>query len=168
MWVNKVVKVFDVILAHPSTIFHKIGGWILAGLMILTAFDVLGRNLLNMPIVGTFDLTELMMSVMVTSGMAHVALTKSQIKADVLVVRLPLSTQKVLHVITEIASLIIVVLMMIYSFTNMIDTFGYQMKTGTLYINVYPFMGIVGFGFIMVTLVIIRNLFEVFQKQEVK
>jgi TRAP-type C4-dicarboxylate transport system permease small subunit len=162
MSLAKIVSWLDKITRSPSIIFHQIGGYFLAGMMILTAVDVLLRNTINKPIVGTLDFTEFMMAVMVTSGLAYVALLKDNINADVLIAHLSRRAKIVLNMFTDIISLAIVALMMWQSFMNMTATQGFGLAASITKIPIFPFMGIVGLGFALLTLVLIRNFLELF------
>jgi TRAP-type C4-dicarboxylate transport system permease small subunit len=95
----------DRILEKPAVLFNKFGGWVLALMMFLTAGDVFLRNVFNKPILGAFEITECMMSVMVASGLAYVSVAKSQIRVEVLFGRLPQRVQRILTVITDFLGL---------------------------------------------------------------
>jgi TRAP-type transport system small permease protein len=164
MSMARIVGLLDKITRGPSEIFQKIGGYFLAGMMFLTAADVLLRNSLNKPILGALDLTEFMMAIMVTSGLAYVAITKNNINADVFITHLSGRPKIVLNIFTDLISLVIVVLMMWQSFANMNSTLGFGLESSIMKIPIFPFMGIVGFGFALLTLVLIRNFLELFME----
>lgn len=157
-------KFIDIIFRPPSTIFWKTGGWALAGMMAITAGDVFLRSVFNYPIKGTVDITECLMPILTTSGLAYVTITKSHINAEVLVKRLSLRIQLVLNVITDFLSLVFCLLVSWQSFINMEAMSKLGVTTGVLPIPKYPFVGVVGFGMLLITAMFLKEFFELLRE----
>lgn len=64
--------------------------------MLMTFFDVVGRELLNAPIVGTVDMTELYMGMIVFLGIGVTTYGRAHISVDLVTLRLPARLRRVL------------------------------------------------------------------------
>ncbi len=67
-------------------------------LILWVTTDVAGRYLFNKPIVGSLEITELLMAVMVFSGLAYTGVLRAHIRIDTLVGRFPERVQTVASV----------------------------------------------------------------------
>jgi TRAP-type transport system small permease protein len=148
------------ILEMPAVVLHKFGGWVLAAMMVLTAGDVFLRNVFNKPILGAFEITESMMSLMVASGLAYVTVTKSQIHVDVVFGRLPRHVQMVLTVITDALGLAFCALLSWRSFAYMIAEYGSDTRAGVLLIPTFPFITVVALGWLLLAIVLLKDFVE--------
>jgi TRAP-type C4-dicarboxylate transport system permease small subunit len=82
----------------------------LALMTVLTFFDVIGRYFFNSPIVGTVEVTELLMGLIVYLGIGYTTITHGHIRVDIVITHLPSRLQAVLDVITLAISIIFAVL----------------------------------------------------------
>jgi TRAP-type C4-dicarboxylate transport system permease small subunit len=154
----------DIIFRPLSIISWKAGGWALAGMMVITAGDVILRSLFNYPIKGTVDITECLMPVLTSAGLAYVTITKTHINADVLIRRLSGRIQLILNIITDVLSFVFCVLVSWQSFINMGAMSKLGVTTGVLPIPRYPFVGIVGFAMLLITVMFLKDLFELLRE----
>jgi TRAP-type C4-dicarboxylate transport system permease small subunit len=154
----------DRILEKPAIVFHKVGGWALAVMMVLTAGDVFLRNVFNRPILGAFEITESLMTIVVASGLAYVTVTKSQIRVEVLHSRLPQRTQQVFTVITDFFSLGFCILLSWQSFVYMEKAYESGVKWGVLLIPTYPFIAVVALGMILLAAVLLKDFLKLIQE----
>ena len=154
----------DVIFRPLSISFWKAGGWALAGMMTVTAGDVFLRSIFNQPIKGSVDITECLMPVLTTSGLAYVTITKSHINADVLIKRFSQRIQIILNIVTDFLSLLFCLLVSWQSFINMKAMSNMGVTTGVLPIPRYPFVGVVGFGMLLITAMLLKGFFELFRE----
>jgi TRAP-type transport system small permease protein len=152
------------ILEKPAVLFHKFGGWVLAAMMLLTAGDVFLRNVFNKPILGAFEITECLMSVMVASGLAYVSIAKSQIRVDVLFGRLPQRAQKVLTVITDFLGLAFCVLLSWRALVYMKAEYDSGTRMGALLIPTSPFIAIVALGWLLLAVVLLSDFLELIRE----
>lgn len=93
-----------------STTINYIALLFLFLMMLLVAFDVLGRYLFDSPFTGTFDSIEMMMAVVVFCSLAYCTLVEGHVRVDVILSRLPQRAKSILNVITFIPSVFIVAL----------------------------------------------------------
>jgi TRAP-type C4-dicarboxylate transport system permease small subunit len=152
------------ILEIPAVWLHRFGGWVLAAMMLLTAGDVFLRNVFNRPVLGAFEITECMMSLMVASGLAYVTVTKSQIRVDVLFGRLPRRAQMVLTVITDGLGLCLCALLSWRSFAYMIAEYESDTRAGVLLIPTFPFITVVALGWLLLAIVLLKDFVELIKE----
>ncbi len=67
----------------------RVGGFALAMMMVLTFFDVIGRYFFNAPILGTVEITELLMGSIIYLGIGLTTFSRGHIRVDVAVGYLP-------------------------------------------------------------------------------
>jgi TRAP-type C4-dicarboxylate transport system permease small subunit len=66
-----------------------VGAWFLIPLMIMTALDVLGRDVLNRPIPGTVELSQYLLSVFILLGFAYTQQVKAHVTVSLFTSRMP-------------------------------------------------------------------------------
>lgn len=152
------------ILEKPAVLFHKFGGWVLAVMMLLTVGDVFLRNVFNKPILGAFEITECMMSVMVASGLAYVSVAKSQIRVEVLFGRLPQGVQRILTVITDFLCLGFCALLSWRALVYLKAEYESDTRLGALLIPTPPFIAIVALGWLLLAAVLLRDFVKLIQE----
>lgn len=76
------------------------GAVALAMMMLFTFFDVIGRYFFNRPLVGTVEVTELLMALIVYLGVGYTTLLRGHIRVDIVITRLPKRPQAFLDVLT--------------------------------------------------------------------
>ena len=100
-----------------STLNGRVTMWLaragaagLALIMLLTFCDVIGRYVFNAPIVGTVEVTELLMGMMVYLGVGLTTHARGHIRVDIIIDRLPPRIQAFLDALTLTISIVLVVL----------------------------------------------------------
>lgn len=79
----------DALTARASTWLVRVGAAALAIMMLLTFLNVAGRKLLNSPVVGAVEMTELLMGLIVFLGIAYTTHSRSHVTVDIITSRLP-------------------------------------------------------------------------------
>lgn len=113
---------------------------ILFGMMALTVVDVGGRYFFNRPLLGAFEITEVLLGIMVFCGFPLVALARENITVDLLDTALPLPLR---HVRDGIVSLLCAAAMAFISFhvwRKAVDAAEYGDTTATLLLPMAPVM----------------------------
>lgn len=160
MWFCKAINRLNKIIRPAGKIFHILGSGVLALMMFLTAGDVTLRYIFNRPIVGAFDLTEYMMAIMVSFGLAYCALMKGHVSVDLVVSRFPKRVQAVIDAVTGLLSLGLFSIITWQCFVNVKLQYSSGFTSTVLLIPVFPFAGLVGIGSAMLTLVLLTDLLE--------
>lgn len=84
-----------------------VSGFFLIPLMLITAFDVVGRDVFNHPIPGTVELSQYMLAVFILLGLAYAQQMKAHVAVSILTSQLNNSAQVVLNMIATILCLFI-------------------------------------------------------------
>ncbi len=93
---------------RAATWLARAGAGGLAIIMVLTFCDVIGRYVFGSPIVGTVEVTELLMGMMVYLGVGLTTHARGHIRVDIVIDRLPPRVRAVLDVLTLAASIALV------------------------------------------------------------
>jgi TRAP-type C4-dicarboxylate transport system permease small subunit len=84
-----------------------VGACFLIPLMIITAGDVVGRDVFNHPIPGTVELSQCMLAVLILLGLAYTQQVKAHVGVSVVTSRLPHPAQLILRVVATLLCLFI-------------------------------------------------------------
>ncbi len=84
-----------------------LAGIVLAFMMILTFFDVVGRSLFNSPIIGSVEILTLAMGLLIYLGIGQTTIQGSHVRVDVLTRLLPEKVRNSLDVIVHILGLLL-------------------------------------------------------------
>ena len=167
MWLSKAADSLNRVMRPVVGVFHGVGVAVLALLMFLTAADVMGRYVLNKPIMGSLEISEYMMSILVAFGLAYCAIKKGHVAVELVVSRFPQRVQGITDSITGLVGLGLFSLITWRSFQHMIVVFKNGITSGVLYIPVFPFVGVVTLGSALLCLILIADLLK-FLAQAVK
>lgn len=105
---SQTVNVLEKYTRLLNEILHKISSVLLFLLMFLTLGDVVGRTVFNSSITGTYELTGLMLSIIIFFSLGKTQLLKGHIEIDFLTNKLETKTEKILE---TVVSLILFILM---------------------------------------------------------
>ena len=138
-----------------SKVSMSVSQVLLAVLFFLSVADVAGRYLFNYPLVGTLELSEILLVGIVFFGSAYTLYLDKQITMDMLYSRLPTSIQKYVDVITRLFSLTIFILMLWKVTATAIYFKDVHRLVPTLFWPIYPFVLFISFGVLMLSLELI-------------
>ena len=142
-----------------SAVLQGVGAGVLAVMMLLTAADVTLRRF-KYPIMGTDDITAFLMAILVSFGLAYCAIKKGHIQVDLIVEHLPSRVQAIIDTITTLLGFGLCTLITWQSFANMVSVYNSGATSWTLNIIAFPFAGLVAFGFVWFTLVLLADFFK--------
>lgn len=160
MYLDKTSEYLRKAVYPVSRMVNGAGVGVLAVMMVLTAADVILRYVFNRPITGVYELTQLMMAIVVAFGLGYTGVNKGHISVDLIISRLRPRTQAVVNIITSFLSLVIFMLITWQSVVYAETQRQSHLSTAQLFIPVYPFIYAVAFGSALLCLVAINNLFE--------
>ena len=93
---------------HKSNRFiGGVGAWFLIPLMIITAVDVVSRDVFNHPIPGTVELSQYMLAVFVLLGLAYSQQVKAHVAVSLFISRLSRPVQLSLNILSAVLCLFI-------------------------------------------------------------
>jgi TRAP-type C4-dicarboxylate transport system permease small subunit len=137
-----------------------IGQFTLAIMVLLTVVDVFLRYVFNRPILGSYELTEFMMAVLVFSTIGYTMAVKGHVVVDLVFTKLPQRTRDILECIT---SLIAFILFAIVAWRNAVQAstaWGRNDVTAELFIPISPFILFVAIGIAVLSLVLFTQFIQ--------
>jgi len=158
--VNKKGRLLNKITSGSVGTLNVIGLIGLLIMMVLTTGDVIMRYIFKRPITGALELTELMMALTVSFGLAHAYINKQHISVDVFVERLNPRTRAVFDTITVVLSIAIYAVIAWRSvvYAEILRTGGNT--TAALHIPTFPFVYIVAIGSAILCLIYLKTLVQ--------
>jgi TRAP-type transport system small permease protein len=133
-------------------------------MMLLTASDVVMRYFFNKPIIGSFELTEYLMALIVAFTIAYSAANDGLIKVTLLTERLSEKTRSIIDLIAGIPCIALVGFIAWRGFVFIGLIYNQHLSSPILAIPRYPFAGIVAFGLTCLVLVLILDWLHTFVK----
>ena len=167
MPLNKATDTYTKTVNWISHKFSIIGVITLAGLMLLTVSDVFLRYFFIAPIMGSLEVTELLMIVLVFPGLAWAAVRRANVKVDLVVGRFSTRTQGIFDSVTCFMSLVVAALIGWYNIPQAFYMWNLLIQTDLLDIVHFPFFFLISFAYFLLCFVLITNLIE-FVRQAVK
>jgi TRAP-type C4-dicarboxylate transport system permease small subunit len=150
-WVERVVFPLNEVM-------HKVGLGVLLLMMFLTVGDVVGRYFFNMPISGTFELTDFMLALVVFFAIGYTQVRRGHISIDVVVSRFSPRVQAIIDSITYLSSLGLFSLVTWQSAVHAHRLFEGHNVSGVLALPIYPFVIAVAVGSLLFCLVMLVDL----------
>jgi len=84
-----------------------VGAFFLLPLMLITALDVMMRDVFNRPIPGTIELSQYMLAVFILLGIAYTQQVKGYVEVTLFTSRLPVRIQAIVNIVGILLSLFI-------------------------------------------------------------
>ena len=130
----------------------RIGAYALAVMMVLTFCDVIGRYFFNAPIVGTVEVTELLMGLIIYTGIGMTTLARGHIQVDIVVTHLPAKVRAGVEVVIYAGTIAFSLLIFWQLWLKAIDTFEANDLTQVWFLPVWPVAILMAFCSLMVSL----------------
>lgn len=130
----------------------------LAGLMLLGSFDVIGRYFLSKPIKGALEASEILLAGIVLFGLAYALRTESHVRVDTFVILFPPRLQAIIGCVMSFLSLIIFCLIGWQGAEVAWQSWQRQRSIDVLLIPVAPFQLFVSVGALAVCLELIVQI----------
>jgi TRAP-type C4-dicarboxylate transport system permease small subunit len=96
------------VVRKTNTLVCLIGMYLLIPMMFLTSSDVLVRAILARPIIGSIELCEYMLAVLILLGLGYTEQKKGNVKVGFILEKFPPGFQAVTDIITTLLSLFVV------------------------------------------------------------
>lgn len=158
MWLRRFARSFSGGVFAASAVVNGIGIGVVVVLMLLLVADVVLRRFFNQPIRGSYELTQLIMAIVVFFTIAYCAAQKGHVAIEVLVARLPQRLQVVIEILMYLFSLGLWGLLSWGLSLQAINVWRMAETTNLLGLPSYPFVLVAVFGSALLTLVILIQL----------
>lgn len=106
---RQITYALDRFSVHTSEILVTIAAIVLAVLMFLTTGDVILRYVFSHPLAWSYELTRLLLLIIIFFGVSYVAITRSNVRIDVLTRRLSQRSQAILNVTSNFLGLLLII-----------------------------------------------------------
>ncbi len=136
----------------------SVGAVALMVMMFLIAFDVIGRDVLNQAILGTFEIVEYLMIPTVFLALGYGQLEDVHINVDIAIQFLSERTRAALSVLTLLLTLTVFLPMAWVSYQQAMQVYGEKLVSTVLLIPRWPFQVITLIGVIAFCLAILADL----------
>jgi tripartite ATP-independent transporter DctM subunit len=155
-WIDRLRKFIE-LFSHWCSIA---GGVTLLGMMFLIVAEVTLRSLLKRPIPGTIEMVQVMLIIVLYSGMGALGLKKDHIRVDILLDKFPPLAKQVITICAELVSLGIISILAWQNFVqaSFLKSSGYL--TGLLKLPTWPFAAITGIFIGVFALAILVNFID--------
>jgi len=144
----------------PTRGFSWLSGGALIAIMLLVTIDVITRAIINMPIVGSYELSQLIMVFVAIFAFAYTQVHRSHIAIPVLAERLPKRVQAVLESSAWILGCVLFALVAWQCVIHGIKLWEAGQKTLALDIPVAPFYFAIVAGCVLFSMVLMANFIE--------
>lgn len=99
--INKIVSPLEKVICQFNNVLHKISSLFLFLLMFLTVGDVVGRYIFNKSITGTYELTGLVLALIIFFSLGTTQIYKGHVEIDFFTNKMSLKKQEILATITS-------------------------------------------------------------------
>ncbi len=142
-----------------SRYLSYIGNAAIAGMMLLTTADVIGRYFFNSPVLGAYEITEYLMLIMVFAFLALAQREKAHINVDIVFMRLPEKAQAVLERFNHLVCLGMLILLTWRGVHHSVDLVHSHEESTLLKIPDYPFSIFLVIGCLVFCIEFFRDAF---------
>jgi TRAP-type C4-dicarboxylate transport system permease small subunit len=155
MEIERLDKSFESRFYPVSGILNRIASVTLFLMMILTVADVFLRKLFSKSILGTVEVTEFMMVIVVFFSLAHAEVLNRHVRVDLLMSRMGKRAQEVIEVLTQF-----VCFLLFGAITWSTLVYSGKMRASgevsqDLWIPIFPFVYIASVGCALLTLILL-------------
>jgi TRAP-type C4-dicarboxylate transport system permease small subunit len=159
MGIQKIAAFLNRIVDPCMKAIAVIGGCGLMFMMTLVACDVLLR-FFNRPIPGAYELVEYAMALTVSFGITVCAHQGGHIRVDILTDVLRKTTQRILACLMTLVAVAYTLPIMWQSSRYIAEMYKSHLTSSVLLIAVYPFVAVVAFSFVITSIVLIAEFFN--------
>jgi TRAP-type C4-dicarboxylate transport system permease small subunit len=155
---------FEKAIALISRILNNIGISFLMLLMLLITADVFLRAFFRRPILGTNELSEFIMIIVVYLAIAYTQHTKSHVSVDLVISRFPQRAQDFVDSFIYLLSLAICSLITWRAFADIDRLMDIHRVSDVLNVPVVPFQTVMAVGFFLFSLVLLLDFIHTLRK----
>ena len=142
----------------------SIAAVILFAMMLITFADVIGRGIFNKPIMGTLEITEYMMGVMVAFAIAYMAFWKGHIRVDIVLQFVSRRVKVWMDILAYGMSAVFFALIAWQTWLYVWSVRSDNLTSSVLSIPTYPFVLLVSIGAGFAALVFFRDFLDAINK----
>ncbi len=154
---KKIIQQMESLLNRVIVIQQFIANGLLLLMMTIITADVIGRNLFNKPLKGTFEMTELSSGILVFFTLAMTHRYGEHISIRFIADKLSKKTQFFIDSVIEWVIFFTLLIMSIHVFQHATRVMERKMATTDLHVVIYPFLYVASFAIVTFALVALLN-----------
>lgn len=159
---NTKAGVWDVVLSFMRRLFEPLVALFLFGMMTLTFTDVIGRYIFNSPIIGSLELTEFFMAIVIFLGLVLLTADEGHVTVELFDALMPDNIKAIQKVFINSINMVIMAVISWQLWIKAGDAAGYGDRTEYLELPLAPliyFMAImVGISGLILFFILIKSL----------
>jgi TRAP-type C4-dicarboxylate transport system permease small subunit len=124
-------------------------------LMLITTIDVILRKVSDLSIIGSYEMTEVGMVVLIFFGIASLQVTKGHVSVDIFVNKFPRTFRHVLEVVILVIETAVMGLMTYCGVLKTISDYSRDLGTSVLRIPTWPFCALMTLGLFLFTVLLL-------------
>ena len=128
----------ETVLGRIAWLMRRIAEISMFSMMCLTMLDVAGRYLFNFPVIGSVELTELLMVAVIFSGIALSSSVRGHVTVDLIAMALDGRVRRFQRLLGEGISLVIMAMLAVVSWSKAAEVADYGDRTAVLLIPIGP------------------------------
>lgn len=148
-------------IRRVNRLIGGVGAWFLIPLMVITAVDVVSRDIFNHPIPGTVELSQYMLAVFVLLGLAYTQQVKAHVAVSLFTSRLSAPVQLIFNIISTLLCLFI---SFVVAWQGWVVGIEEKTVSDMLRVPQYPFRLLVAVAAILVCLELLIDLGDSLKK----
>lgn len=160
MEVSKLFQTYENLLKLLSLWAVRIGSVVLMLMMLTVFIDVFLRYIFNSPVVGSVEIVEIMMVLVVALGIAHTGINRGHISVDLLVSKFPPRVQAIIDIFNFLVATIIFSIMSWKTALQAIVAGSRNVTTTVLEVPIYPFVWTLSICTGLLSLIFLLQCFE--------
>ena len=159
-WLSRFGLFLEKAVFPVSRFLLYIGQYTLILMVMLTVADVFLRYVFNRPILGSYELTEFMMAVLVFSTIGYTMVVKGHVVVDLVFTKLPQRSKDILECITSFIAFILFAVVAWRNAVQASTAWGRNDVTAELFIPISPFILFVAIGIAVLSLVLFTQFIQ--------
>jgi TRAP-type C4-dicarboxylate transport system permease small subunit len=154
-WLDRLGHFLEKSIYPVSSFLHHVGQWVAVLMVLLTVTDVCLRYVFNLPILGSYEITQFMMAILVFASLGYTMVVKDHVSVDLVTTKLPKRVQALLECITCFLAFVIFALAAWRNVIHAVTTWKRNDVSTELFIPVSPFVLFVALGLAILSLVLL-------------
>ncbi len=160
MWLRKSADYMEAGISPVISAVGKIGAGVIGVMMLLTTADVVGRRVFNHPLVGSFELSVLMLVVITFFSIAHCQLRRGHVTVDILVNKFGRRAQDITESVMYFVFLVISCFLTWQYALYAGQLWQNKLATGILLVPEYPFIFLGVLGCALLSIIVLIHWFQ--------
>ncbi|MBF4501217.1 TRAP transporter small permease [Savagea sp. SN6] len=157
---KKFISIVDTVTDKIVFIQQQLANLLLLFIMVLISMDVLGRNLFNKPLQGSYEVTELSSALLVFFALAVTHKVNDHITIDFVMTKFSERVQQIVYGFVELVITIVLFFMAKQVYGNGVRMMNSGVTTTDLGIPIYPALFIITFAIIVFAFVSIMKMLK--------